>query len=48
MPNPAQTVAAVESFPLKCAAWVELALPGVAGTKVLPEAGVMVEPVVSA
>jgi hypothetical protein len=48
MPRPAQTVVAPESFPLKRAACVELALPGVAGTKVLPAAGVMVEPAVSA
>jgi hypothetical protein len=45
---PAQTVVAPESIPLKRAARVEVPLPGVAGTKVLPAVGVMVEPVVSA
>jgi hypothetical protein len=41
-------VVAPESFPLKWAARVELPLPGVAGLKMLPAAGVIVDPVVSA
>ena len=45
---PAYTVPDAATVPLKWAARVEPALPGVPGTKVLPAAGVIVVPAVSA